>query len=150
MDRQGYSIRRPTHIARNAVTDMENCRAFVDSVNDTIARFNIPANRIVNMDQTDIPFDITAKTTIARRGSRSVNVEKPKITAGGRATAGLACAMDGTKLPSYVIFKALPGKHIATREISSLNRKFPDFVLFTVQENAWYDENVMPLWIEKI
>ena len=136
MDREGYSYRRPTHIAQNANQNMSVCADFVDAVNRKIELHNVSADRVLNLDQTNVPFDIHARVTITRRGSQTVNVEKPKVTGGGRATAALTCAMDGAKLPSFIVFQGKTGGKIDKRELPTLNQAFPDHVRFCVQENA--------------
>ncbi|KAI8840512.1 hypothetical protein BC829DRAFT_420787 [Chytridium lagenaria] len=40
--------------------------------------FNISPDRVGNMDQTNVPFDIIHKTTMAKKGARTVSLRLPK------------------------------------------------------------------------
>jgi len=73
MDRDGFSIRKPTHTAQN---DVEVCMDFVKHVVEVAQRCKIPRDCIVNMDQTNIPFDVSARTTVVPMGVTTVNLNK--------------------------------------------------------------------------
>ena len=85
MERQGFAHRKPTHIAQNAEVNIEIVASFVEMVNTIKQDFSVPDHCMVNMDQTNVPFDIVHNRTIAKKGgillfilliagSRTVNI----------------------------------------------------------------------------
>ena len=56
------------------------------------------------MDETPISFNMPSQTTVDERGKRTISI----LTTGHERTnftVTLACLADGTKLPSFIIFK---------------------------------------------
>ena len=88
-DTQGYSIRRPTHIAQNAEGNVQLAFDWVIHVRQQIAQYEISHDCIVNMDETSVKFDLVPSTTIAKRGKKEIRINKPKVRQGGRLTAAL-------------------------------------------------------------
>ena len=80
---------------------------FVYHVNDQIACGKYLRSNVVNIDETNIYFDLTGTMTLADHGSRTVSVHGAGTSA--RCTVLLGVAMDGTKLPPFIIFKAREG-----------------------------------------
>jgi hypothetical protein len=142
MNRNGYSIRRPTHISQNAVKNIQVFQDFVDYANSVCTELEIPASNIVNMDQTPVPFDLITKTTIIRTGAKTVSSRKPKTTGGNNATACLAVTAVGKKLPAYIIFKGTSKGRLARYEMPQLNDRECGFGF---QEKNWCDEKQMLL-----
>jgi len=68
MHRQGFSFRRPTHTAQNAEVDVEVVANFVQMVNAFKTIYGIADNCVVNMDQTNVPFDEVHTRTIVPIG----------------------------------------------------------------------------------
>ena len=67
---------RATHIAQNAIVDVDICMDWVEFVTFQRTSQNVNNDRMVNMDQTNVPFDITSTKTITRKGTKSVCLEK--------------------------------------------------------------------------
>ena len=65
--------------------------------------FRLPPSAVVNIDETNIDFDMPATTTLERRGVRSVSVSGTGSSQ--RATLLLGVAMDGAKLPPFIVWK---------------------------------------------
>ena len=101
------------------------------------------------MDQTNIPYVQEPKSTITFTGAKSVNCKTPKTKGGSRATALLAIALSGEKLPGLCVFAGVRRAtvHKECRQHSKIN---PDLFLFTVQKKAWCDEEVMLEWIKRV
>ncbi|KAJ3231702.1 hypothetical protein HDU78_007558, partial [Chytriomyces hyalinus] len=102
---------------------------------------------------TNILFDIAAKSTITRHGACTVNICKPKTKGGSSATACLTVGMNGIKLPSFIVVKGTRlGKQknapVITEARNSLSQLDSSTALFTAQNNAWCDEDVMLEWID--
>ena len=96
------------------------------------------------MDQTPIFFSIVPNTTLNCVGDRSVNVP---LSSGStmHVTVALTATAAGGLLPPMFVFKAKPGGHVQ-REL----RNFPEGAVYTVQDNAWMDESVMLLWVDRV
>lgn len=150
LESNGYSHRRPTHIAQNALVDVETVQNFVELVNSIVSIDNIPPSNVVNMDQTAIKFNEEPRKTITRKGAASVNLSVPKATGGTRASICIAAAADGTKLPCFCVFQGTENGTIKRKHVPNLNRANPNLFLATTQESAWCDQRVMMEWITKV
>lgn len=150
MAREGFVYRRRTHIAQNTRHCSEVIDDFVSAVNDHIAMMNLPPELVVNIDETDLPFDIPANVTLARRGRKSIDVAGNGSS--NRATALLAVTLTGEKLPMFLIFKAKRGarvhKEVTGRDL--VQRGYPENVVISVQQNAWMDTTLMKEWIDRV
>ena len=97
------------------------------------------------MDQTPVPFTYNSKKTLEIVGRRSVHVRKSTNDT-KRATFAMTVTASGTVLKPLLIFKGKPGGRIKQREFPT----YPKEMLYSCQENAWMDERVMLMWVEKI
>lgn len=68
--------RRVTRVAQNTRHEQDVIDDFVSYVNEQIACLAIPGSHIVNIDETNIDFDMVSGITLANRGSRTVSVKK--------------------------------------------------------------------------
>ena len=96
------------------------------------------------MDQTPIFFTITPRTTLNTVGACTVNV-RTSTSSTMRVTVAVTVSASGKMLPSMIVYKGKPGRHI--------EREFSDFMVsrhFCVQERAWMDEVVMKKWVDEI
>jgi hypothetical protein len=100
---------------------------------------------ILNMDQTPIPFTFNPKSTLDIRGMRTVNIRKSTNDT-KRATCALTITPSGKLLTPLFVFKGKPGARIETREFPTYSNE----MLYTCQDNAWMDERVMLMWVDKI
>jgi hypothetical protein len=149
LDKNHFSIRKPTHIAQNANRDVNEAMEFVEYVNQVAKDYGVTPDRIANMDQTNVDFGTSSRNTIVAKGTRTVKLQQNKSTHGNRATANLCVTASGEKLPAYVIFMGEPGGRIQTRELPSLNGRY-DNVTSTVQRSAWASEENLLDWIKKV
>ena len=60
---------------------------------------------VVNIDETNVYFDMPATTTLAVTGSRTDSVAG--CGSSNRVTAVLGTSLDGQKLPPFIIFKGV-------------------------------------------
>jgi hypothetical protein len=121
---------------------------FVSCVNEHISMLRFPASAVVNIDETNIDFDMPASTTLERRGVRSVSV---RIGSTQRATVLLGVVMDGSKLPPFIVFKGQRSGFIS-REITGdvIGRGYPAGVVMSVQSSGWMDEQLMLEWVDRM
>jgi len=119
---------------------------FVMYVNEQIATGGFPADNVVNIDETNIEFDMTGSVTLADQGSRTVSVRSSGSSA--RCTVLLGVTLSGRKLPPFVIFKGKPNGRIAREWTGST--EYPTTCIYAVQEKAWIDERTFLEWIRKV
>jgi len=105
-------------------------------------------NRIGNVDETPIWFDMTYNTTVAKLGEKSIKVR----TFGGerlRISLILCILANGDKLPIFVIFKGSKNG----RKENSINNNIHvknNEIYIRCQENAWAYEDVFFEWLTKV
>jgi DDE superfamily endonuclease len=100
---------------------------------------------ILNMDQTPIPFSFDSKKTLEVVGRRTIHVRKSTNDT-KRATYAMTVTASGKALTPLLVFKGKPGGRIEKREFPT----YPAGVVYACQENAWMDESVMLLWVERV
>ena len=102
---------------------------------------------IINMDQTPYnPRDVPSKTW-DQRGAKTVTAKQMKVGVGHVSVLLTVCA-DGTKLPPLIVFKAKAGGRV---EAEFTKPDFPkDGIYCAVQDNAWCDERIMLMWVDKV
>ncbi len=118
---------------------------FVQSIRPKMTQPCRHQDFILNMDQTPIPFTYNSKTTLELVGRRTVHVRKSTNDT-KRATLAMTVTASGKVLPALLVFNGKPGGRIEKREFPT----FPNEIIYAIQENAWMDERVMLLWIEKV
>ena len=62
------------------------------------------------------------------------------------ATLALTVTASGKALIPLIVFKGKPNGQIVTREFPA----YPEGLEYACQGNAWMDERVMLLWVEKV
>ena len=97
------------------------------------------------MDQTPVPFSYDPKSTLELIGRRTVHVRKSTSDT-KRATLALTVTASGKSLIPLIVFKGKPNGRIVTREFPT----YPQGLEYACQDNAWMDERVMLLWVEKV
>jgi DDE superfamily endonuclease/Transposase len=138
--------RRVTHVAQNTRYDSSVIEQFVTFVNGQIATGSFSPDSVVNIDETNIEFDMTGSVTLANQGSRTVSLRSSGSSA--RCTVLLGVTFSGKKLPPFVIFKGMPNGRIAREWTGSTD--FPSTSIYAVQQKAWIDERTFLEWIRKV
>jgi hypothetical protein len=80
--RKDIVIRRVTRVAQNTRLDQETIQDFVSYVNNQTAAFEFPAGNIVNIDETNINFDMFGSKNLATRGERTIGLRTTGIRIG--------------------------------------------------------------------
>lgn len=138
--------RRVTHVAQNTRYNVETINDFVHYINDQIVTGGFDADQIVNIDETNIEFDMVGSITLANRGTRTVSIRSSGSSS--RCTVLLGVTLSGKKLPPFIIFKGMPNGRIA-REWTG-QTVYPSSCVYAVQQKAWIDERTFLEWITKI
>ena len=116
--KERFVQRRATHVAQNTRYCQQKIDQFVEYVTEEIQRLGIGPKCVVNIDETNVDFDMTGRVTLARRGSRTVSIRSTGSSA--RVTALLGVTMSGVKLEPFLIFKGQPNGRII-REFTMLH-----------------------------
>ena len=143
--RENLVYRRVTHVAQNTRHNEQIINDFVLYTNEQITSGQYSACDIVNMDETNVYFDLPSGITLESRGSRSVAMRSSGSN--NRCTVLLAVSMSGEKLPPFIVFKGVPNGRIS-REFG--NGNYPTDCIYDVQEKAWVDQRIFLIWVEKV
>jgi hypothetical protein len=138
-------IRSKTHQAQKCRSVMEEAgQEWITSIVPHLQAPGRDQRFIINMDQTPIFFSMTPKTTLQARGSKTVSVRTSSDST-KRITVAVCVTASGSMLPPLLIFNAKPNGRVE-RALSN----FPKGAHYAVQKNAWMDERVMLIWVDKI
>ena len=107
-------------------------------------RINNP-KYLVNMDETAVYLNISSNRTVHPKGEKTVSIHIGGASS-MRFTLAVSIAMDGTKLPLFVIFKGMPGGSVE----KSLPSILPDGVIGCVQKKGWMDNRTMAIWYSNV
>ena len=149
--RHRLSFRRSTHKAQARHSALDKIEHFIEYVDAIRTRFDISDDRTVNFDETNMPFGIEFKRTIAAKGSRSVPVVSP--THSGRLTAMLGCSASGEYLTPYIIFCGSTSERngkIIRECFNPAKYGLATDMLYNVQEKGWMDEERMLDFVERV
>jgi transposase-like protein len=141
--------RRTTHAAQNHVYNQEVMADWVGYINREIEISKYSADVIVNMDETNVDFDMSSNYTLEEKGAETVNVRKTGSSE--RCTILLAVTASGEKLKPFVIFKGVPGaRSRIVQEFNNPAFDYPQNMVYTVQQKAWNDTTTMMQWLELV
>ena len=105
----GFVKRKGTKAARKLPSDFENVKAdFLERIENNVIEHKIPADKIVNRDQTGLKFIPVSEWTMAKKGSKQVELfgkgDKCEMT------VLLSVTSTGTVLPPQLIYKGTMGQ----------------------------------------
>ena len=115
----------------------EKLATFRSYTTEVVAEKKVDLDRVVNMDEVPLTFDIPMSRTMETVGAETA----PVCTTGHEMTSFtvvLACTASGRKLPPMVIFK----RKTLPRE------KFPAGIVVRCNAKGWMDEATMIDWID--
>jgi transposase-like protein len=139
--------RRVTHVSQNTRFDQSKINDFVNYVNEQITNGAYTADDVVNIDETNIMFDMTGSITLANQGEKTISLRSSGSSS--RCTVLLGVTLSGIKLPPFVIFRgSLKGR--ISREWNCQNSQFPETSYYTTQPKAWIDETTFLQWVEAV
>ena len=151
MKKHNLSQRNSTHRAQEGRNDPKLIEDFIAYTDMMCRIFEIPPERMYNFDETNLPFGMEFRHTIAPRGAKTVSVCSP--THSGRCTAMLGCSATGEYMTPFIIFVSSSskrnGKIICECEDP---QKFglAEGIKYAVQEKGWMSERVMLQWVNDI
>jgi len=146
MKKNNITHRCVTHKAQNIHYEQQIIDNFIHYVNQQIVAGRYSADVIINMDETNVDFDPSPRSTLCRIGERSVSARISGHS--GRCTVVLACTMSGIKLPALVIWKGVPNGRIERECRGPLYQR--GNVKHAVQVKGWMDLEKYQLWIRAV
>jgi hypothetical protein len=140
-------------VAQNTRHDMTVKAGYVAFVNEGVKAGKYRACDIVNIDETNIDFDLVSGATLAGRSDRTVACATNGSS--NRCTVMLGDTMDGEKLPPFVIFKgASTPRSKIMKEFDSVESRskcgYTEGMFYNVQAKAWMDKARMHVWIDTV
>ena len=138
------SVRIRTRLSQVLAADLNHgktdfCRRIMKSFHNRVNNVHY----FVNMDQTSVYMNCAP--TVHRKGEKTVSIRVGGVNLQHFSLA-VAVALDGTKLPLFVVFKATPSGNIER----SLPRITPDGIVSAVQDKGWMDTAMVEVWHEKV
>jgi hypothetical protein len=135
-----------THMAQNVRHYQDIDNDFVDYFNRQIVAGKYRAPCIVNMDKTNLDYDVAPRKMLERSGPWMISGYK--VDHAARATVVLAVSMSGVKLPAMLIFKGVQQGRI-WHEVRGA--QFPrEFVQYSCQPKAWQDTTTYKDWVSQV
>ena len=134
-------------MAQNIDHNVDKVRDYVSYVNSQIDCGAYNYSNVVNMDETNVYFEMVGSTTLEKCGSRTVNIKSSGSSS--LCTVILDVIMSGDKLPPMIVFKGTPDGRIS-REWTRSGSKFPATNTYTTQNKAWVDHDVFQQWVAKV
>ena len=142
MERMGFVKRRASTKAKVSVSDFNQLKAqFVFDVKAVIEMEDIPCKLVINWDQTGIHYVPVSSWTMAKEGSKRVEIAG--INDKRQITAVFGSTMSGDFLPPQLIYKGKTSKSLPSVT-------FPSDWHVTFTENHWSNENTMVDYLEKV
>ncbi len=146
LSRKNLSVRTKTRSSQVLDAVMKPARReYCKLIVTVLQNYIVDLKYLVNMDETAVYLNCSPKRTVHRKREHTIPI---RIGGGAspRFTLAVTVAMDGTKLPLFVIFKGTVGGSVE-RGLPSI---LPPGIRGFVQPNVWMDERSMHIWYEEI
>ena len=142
LTRMGFVKRRANTTAKVSVADFEVHKAqFLFDIAAIVEMEEIPKALVINWDHTGIKYVPVSNWTMAKEGSKRVEIvggdDKRQIT------AVFGCTMEGEFLPPQIIYGGKTPRCLPSS-------KFPDSWDITFSHNHWANEKTTESYLEKI
>jgi hypothetical protein len=119
-----------THVAQNTRYDATTIQEFTNYVNEQIRSGGYLADCVVNIDETNIDFDMTGNITLADAGSTTISIRTNGSC--NRCTVLLGVSLSFLKLPPFIIFKG-KSPRLIPREWTAANTEYPRTSVYAIQ-----------------
>ena len=144
---QNIVYRRITHKAQNTRYVLSVMQEYLQYINAQFLEGSYHRASIVNIDETNIYFDMAGGLTLADKGAKTISLRTNGSSM--RCTVLLGVTMSGEKLAPLVVFKGVPDARIQ-REFNNQQFAYPPQMVYCCQAKAWVDESVFALWIREV
>lgn len=154
LDRNNYSIRKASHVGQPLPSKAMDLfyEFFMDVIRKRqklgIYDTKEEHDRIVNIDETPVYFEMTTDKTINRKGDKVISVET-KGNEKKLISCVLAISAGGKKLIPTLIFKGGRDGNLESR-YKNLECVKNKKIMIYFQSNAWCDENIFKRWVKDV
>jgi len=154
LERNNYSIRKASHIGQPLPNKaMDLFMDFFREINRKRHKLGIydskeDHDRIVNIDETPIYFEMMSDKTVNKKGAKVISVET-KGNERKLISCVLACSAGGKKLMPALIFKGGRDGNLESRYKNLEVVKNKKIVIY-FQNNAWCDEYIFKRWVKDV
>ena len=135
-----------THAAQNCTWDDNVVNDFSAYVRQEIKNQWYSPDCIVNLDKTNVDFDMVSSCTLADKGQHTISLKNN----GSSQQCTVILAAAGEKLPAMVIFQGKKHRSRIMKGFGDSTLGYPQDLVYTIQEKAWNDTETMYEWIEKV
>ena len=154
LKRNHYSLRKASHLG--GPLPVKSLELFYDFFRDIIRyRYRLEIfdkkedyDRLVNIDETPIYFEMITDRTYNKKGAKVVSIET-KGNEKKLITCVLACSASGKKLTPSLIFKGGKEGNLELKYKNLECVKNKKIVVY-FQSNAWCDEGIFKKWIKDV
>ena len=115
---------------------------FTNYINNHLVLGQYRQDCVVNIDETNISFDMDGGLTLADKGDKTVSLKTERTSM--RSTVLLGVTMNREKLSTLVVFKGKPDGKIA-RNLGEMTTS----MRYVCQDKAWVDHRVFKNWIDQ-
>jgi hypothetical protein len=144
--KHSFVHRMGTHESQRSPSETAGlAQDYVQTIRPKLVQSNRHEDYILNMDQTPVPFTFNAQRTFEPMGQRTIHICKSTSDT-KRVTCAMTVSASGRVLTPLLVFKGAPNGRIERNEFVT----YPDDIVYACQGNAWMDEKVMHLWIDKM
>ncbi len=149
-----YSIRKASHIGQPLPSRaLDLFIDFFREINRKRHKLRIydskdDHDRLINIDETPIYFEMTSDKTINRKGDKVISVET-KGNERKLISCVLACSAGGKKLMPALIFKGGKDGNLESRYKNLECVKNKKIAIY-FQNNAWCDEYIFKKWVKDV
>ena len=146
LTRNLLTFRSGTHVGQSLPEHYPEAMKKFIKFNENLRKDNdFSLTQIANMDETSLFMNMTSTKTIAKIGSKEVNI-KTHGQERVHVTAILWIVADGTKLPPVLVFKGKPFGRVEKR-IQKHPLVKSEQIFAYCQKKAWNNETIMKKWI---
>jgi hypothetical protein len=146
MHAHSFSYRMGTHTSQRPPVEVESkAFDFMRFMRIIVSGGNRDRRFIINMDQTPVYFLMSSKRTLEVIEKKTIHI-CTSTNDTKRVTMAVTITVDGTLLPSTLVFKGKPDGRISKKEFST----YPKTHFYKCQEAAWMDEEVMIAWVNEV
>jgi hypothetical protein len=149
----GLVRRHVKHVAKTTQYEKFFIQGWVSYVNHSIKIGNYKACDVVKIDETNVDFDLASGTMLDGRGEWMIGCATTGSST--RCTVLLGVTMDSEKFTPFIIHKgANTPRSLIKRERKDLEARqefgYREGQVYTVQANAWMDEQAMIKWVDEV
>ena len=132
-----------THVVQNTQHCEIAIQDFTNYINCQLVLGQYRKNCVVNIDETNIFFDMEGGLTLAEKGDKTVSLKTTGTSM--KSTGLLGVTMNGETMTPLMVLKEKPDGRIA-RNFGGM----PTSMRYISEDKAWVDHRVFKNWIDQV